>query len=165
MVNKIAMNYGYMTNGYVASLAQNPVYNTLPIAVEGAVSYTFIDLCLALMNLIDGARLRRYMVLQTTDLFWDMAQHDNQENEAHMADLNWFNNVIFDESCQLWQNRFNVMLDQTNDAEAITMLNLLGALHLNDDANINGGHPINPHNINLVNNNNLNNNLINGQFL
>jgi hypothetical protein len=169
------MNYPYMSNGYVAALAQNPVYNTLPTAVEGDVVYTFIEMCLHMMNLIDGARLRRYMVLHITDLFWDMAHHNDEENEAHLADLNWFNNIVFDASCQAWQNRFNVMLDQANDAEAITMLNLLGAMLLNDDDNINVANNLNHlinnnminHNNNMINHNN-NNNMnpaINGHYL
>jgi len=152
------MNYPYMSNGYVAALAQNPVYNTLPIAVEGDVSYTFIDMCLALMNLIDGARLRRYMVLQIEEKHWDPNAHDNQEVAAHQQGLAWFNNIVFDVACQRWQNRFNVMLEQANDAEGIIMLNLLGALDLDDDANINV--PINPNYFmnNVINHNNHNNN-------
>jgi len=163
----MAMNYPYMSNGYVAALAQNPVYNTLPLAIEGDVSYTFIEMCLALMNLIDGARLRRYMVLQIEDIFWDPVQHNNEEVAAHNNDLNWFNNIVFDMSCQQWQNRFNVMLDQATDAEATTMLNLLGALLLDMDANINV--PINPNHLindvfnhnNLINHNNAVNHNIN----
>ena len=103
----------------ILDMLNDPIYDTLPMVDQ---NITFIDLVKALMNLIDGARLKHYMVLTL--------EHTIENMDIDDPELENINAVPFDATCQTWQNHFHVILDQATEQQCFIMLNLLNILNL-----------------------------------
>jgi len=117
-----------MNVSQILHMLNAPIYNTLPVTDDNV---TFIDIVNALISLIDGARLKSYMVLTLEN-----GLNDDDGKDVDNPELENIMIVPFDAQCEIWQNHFHVILDQATEDQCFIMLNILNTLNLDPVQNI-----------------------------